>query len=96
MNISQGIFPFQFIHDVRKVLLPSSGDSGAEGQEESRESVKFMFRKAPLFFFPEPMYFVRSYAIRPDMNFVKLVFIRKLPLPSRERGGVRGNRNEKP
>ena len=25
-----------------------------------------------------------------------LVFIRKLPLPSRERGGVRGNRNEKP
>jgi hypothetical protein len=57
MNIAQGIFPFQFNHDVRKVMLPSSG---GEGKEVSRERVKFMFRKGPLSFFPAPMYFVRS------------------------------------
>ena len=42
--------------------------------------------------------FLRSYQrqAEPVFGLNYLVFIRKLPLPSRERGGVRGNRNERP
>jgi hypothetical protein len=39
--------------------------------------------------------FSKSFSETFARGSLYLVFIRKLPLPSRERGGVRGNRNEK-